>query len=91
MMKKSIIKIILLNTMLIMVTFMSTVAAAERVSLGFLYGISEQIELVDRTNGSINQVAPTCLDLTSKGNLKVTGEKESSDTLCLKAPGFIPL
>lgn len=53
---------------------MSTVSAVERVSLGFLYGISEQIELVDRTNGSINQVAPTCLDLTSNGNLKVTNE-----------------
>ena len=65
---------VILYTILIIVTFMSTASAAERVSLGFLYGVSDQIELVDRTNGAINQVAPTCLDLTSKGNLKVTKE-----------------
>lgn len=67
-------KNIVLFTILILITFMSVVSAAERVSLGFLYGVSDQIELVDRTNGSINQVAPTCLDLTSKGKLKVTKE-----------------
>jgi len=59
-------------TMLIVVTFAGTVLAADRVSLGFIYGTTENVELVDRTNGAINQVSPTCLDLTIKGNLMVT-------------------
>ena len=65
---------VVISTMLIMVIFMSVASAAERVSLGFLYGVSDRTELVDRTNGSINQVAPTCLDLTSKGNLDITSD-----------------
>lgn len=65
---------VILSTMLIMIIFMSVVSAADRVSLGFLYGISNPTELVDRTNGAMNQVAPTCLNLTTTGNLIVTSE-----------------
>ncbi len=45
----------------------------ERVSLGFLYGWTGNVDLIDRTKGGINQVSPTCLDLDNKGNLVVTG------------------
>lgn len=48
--------------------------AADRVSLGFLYGSSDQLELVARTNGAINQVSPTWFDLTSSGNLKLSSD-----------------
>ena len=62
-------------TMLIAILMISNIAyAADRVSLGFIYGASDGVELIDRTNGSINQVSPTCLDITSKGNLVVTSE-----------------
>lgn len=68
-MKKRSTSIIL---MLILIIFSSSVLAAERVSLGFIYGASDGINLVDRTNGAINQVSPTCLDLSQKGDLVVT-------------------
>lgn len=58
--------------MLILVIFSGITLAADRVSLGFIYEATDSIELVDRTNGSINQVSPTCLNLDSKGNLIVT-------------------
>ncbi|MBO5142588.1 MAG: hypothetical protein J6C46_06260 [Clostridia bacterium] len=62
-------------TMLIAILMISNIAyAADRVSLGFIYGASDGVELIDRTNGSINQVSPTCLDITSKGNLVVTSD-----------------
>lgn len=48
--------------------------AADRVSLGFLYGSSEQLELVERTNGAINQVSPTWFDLNSNGNLEISSD-----------------
>ncbi len=48
--------------------------AADRVSLGFLYGSSDQLKLVERTNGAINQVSPTWFDLTSSGNLKLSSD-----------------
>ncbi len=57
--------------MTMLCSFSFATEAEERVSLGFLYGWTD-IGLIDRTNGSVNQVSPTCLDLNSKGELVVT-------------------
>ena len=46
------------------------------MSLGFLYGSSESIELVKRTNGGINEVAPMYLNLTKNGNLSISNLDE---------------
>lgn len=59
--------------MLISLVFASSAFAEDRVSLGFLYGTTSDLSLIDRTNGSINQVSPTCFDLDNRGNLVVTG------------------
>lgn len=48
--------------------------ATDRVSLGFLYGSSDQFELVERTNGAINQVSPTWFDITANGKLKISSD-----------------
>ena len=63
---------ILVISMLIVLFVSSISFADDRVSLGFLYGWTGNIDLIDRTNGGINQVSPTCLDLTDAGNLLVT-------------------
>ena len=63
---------ILLSSMLISLIFTSSAFAEDRVSLGFLYGWSGNLDLVDRTKGGINQVSPTCLDLDNQGNLVIT-------------------
>lgn len=63
---------ILVISMLIVLSVLSISYADDRVSLGFLYGWTGNIDLIDRTNGGINQVSPTCLDLTDNGNLLVT-------------------
>lgn len=68
------IKNVIIISMLIVIIFSSVALAADRVSLGFIYGASDSIELVYRTNGAINQVSPTCLNLDSEGNLVVTSE-----------------
>ena len=47
--------------------------ATERVSLGFMYGEADE-ELVTRTNGAINQVSPSWLDISSRGNLIISSE-----------------
>ena len=59
-------------SMLIMIIFAGSVFAEDRVSLGYLYGSTDNIDLVDRTNGAINQIAPTCMDLDDRGNLDLT-------------------
>ena len=63
---------ILVISMLIVLSVLSTCYADDRVSLGFLYGSTSNIDLIDRTNGGLNQVSPTCLDLTDSGKLLVT-------------------
>ena len=63
---------ILVISMLIVLSVLSISYADDRVSLGFLYGWTGNVDLIDRTNGGINQVSPTCLDLTDDGNLFVT-------------------
>ena len=64
-------KLIVVPMLIFMI--ISTVSyAADRVSLGFLYGSDDQIELVERTNGAINQVSPTWFDISSKGNLVIS-------------------
>lgn len=65
-------KNLVMNMILIVIIFSSVTLAAERVSLGFIYNATDSIELVDRTDGAINQVSPTCLNIDSKGNLIVT-------------------
>lgn len=64
---------IIVITMLIVFVFASSAFAEDRVSLGFLYGTTSDLDLIDRTKGSINQVSPTCFDLDNRGNLYVTG------------------
>ncbi|MBO5180234.1 MAG: glycoside hydrolase [Clostridia bacterium] len=64
-------KLIVISMLIFMI--ISTVSyAADRVSLGFLYGSDDQAELVQRTNGAINQVSPTWFDISSKGNLVIS-------------------
>ena len=64
-------KLIVIYMLIFMI--ISTVSfAADRVSLGFLYGSSDQTELVQRTNGAINQVSPTWFDISAKGNLVIS-------------------
>ena len=60
--------------LLLIINSISFGVAVDRVSLGFIYGISDGKNLVDRTNGAINQVSPTCLNLDNNGNLVVTDE-----------------
>ena len=68
-------RIVFVSMLILVVLFSIAFAdnANERVSLGFLYGTTADLSLIDRTNGSINQVSPTCLDLNNKGELVVTG------------------
>ena len=50
----------------------STVFAAERLSLGYIYNASKShIEIVEATKGSINVVSPTCFDLQANGRLEI--------------------
>ncbi len=63
-------------SMLIMVVLFSNAFASnskERVCLGFLYGTTSDLSLIDRTNGSIKQVSPTCLELSNRGELGGAG------------------
>lgn len=63
-------------SILIVIIIPSSLFAKERVSLGFLYGSSDSIELVKRTNGGINEVAPMYLNLTKNGNLSISNLDE---------------
>lgn len=63
-----------LTLIFIIVISSGVLYAADRVSLGFLYGSSDQLELVERTNGAINQVSPTWFDITTNGNLKISSD-----------------
>lgn len=65
---------IIIIVILIVSVFYNVSLANERVSLGFIYAAKNSIELVNRTNGSINQVSPTCLNINSKGELVVTSD-----------------
>ena len=63
---------ILLISIILVIASCAVVYAEDRVSLGFLYGSTSDLNLIDRTNGGINQVSPTCFDLDNQGNLVVT-------------------
>ena len=68
-------KLIVMLILIFIIIMASTVLyAADRVSLGFLYGIDNQTHLVSRTNGAINQVSPTWFDISSKGDLLVSSD-----------------
>ena len=64
---------VLLITILLLIFSSNISLGAERVSLGFMYGEGD-IELVTRTNGAINQVSPSYLDISSRGNLVISSE-----------------
>ena len=66
-------KILLISIILLLIASCAVVYAEDRVSLGFLYGSTSDLSLIDRTKGGINQVSPTCFDLDNQGNLVVTG------------------
>lgn len=54
--------------------FTSTVFAAERLSLGYIYSASKShSEIIEFTNNSINVVSPTCFDITTNGRLDING------------------
>ena len=54
--------------------FTSTVFAAERLSLGYIYSASKShSEIIEFTNNSINVVSPTCFDMTTNGRLDING------------------
>lgn len=65
-------KKVLFSIMLIAITISGTVFGAERTNLSFIYGVSNPAKLVDRTNGSVNEVAPTYFDIDNSGNLQVS-------------------
>lgn len=60
-------------TILILFILPNMLLAAERTSLGFLYNSSDSTNLVRRTNGSINEVAPNYFDISKNGNLIISG------------------
>ncbi|MBQ9267333.1 MAG: hypothetical protein IJ217_03540 [Clostridia bacterium] len=75
-------------TMLILFAMPSFLFAGERVSLGFLYGASDSVNLVRRTNGSINEVAPTYFDLNKKGNLVISSAYDEKFVAEMKNDGI---
>ncbi len=82
-------KKLIIIPILIIVLIITTVSyAADRVSLGFLYGADDQLELVTRTNGAINQVSPTWFDISSKGNLVISDELDENFIKEMKAQGI---
>lgn len=59
---------------IVMSFFTSTVFAAERLSLGYIYSASKShSEIIEFTNNSINVVSPTCFDMTTNGRLDING------------------
>lgn len=82
-------KNLVMNIMLIVIIFSSVTLAAERVSLGFIYNATDSIELVNRTDGAINQVSPTCLNIDSKGNLIVTKDLTHEFVQEMKSRGIL--
>ncbi len=63
--------LILIAVMFSMLAVMcTTVAAQERLSLGYTYGSSKPyIEIIEQTKNSINVVAPTCFNINMSGKL----------------------
>lgn len=69
-MKKLFVSILVLN--LILVPTMVSAMSGDRVSLGYIYNLSSShTEIVNASNGNINTVSPTCLDLSNDGHLVV--------------------
>ena len=66
-------KVMLMIMLIVLTIYSSLVYATDRVSLGFIYSIGNQTDLVERTNGSINQVSPVWFNITSNGNLTLNG------------------
>ncbi|MBQ8299809.1 MAG: hypothetical protein IJX99_08175 [Clostridia bacterium] len=59
---------------IVMSFFTSTVFAAERLSLGYIYSASKShSEIIEFTNNSVNVVSPTCFDITTRGRLDING------------------
>jgi len=65
-------------TFLILIILTNACLARDRVSLGFLQGTWDGIELVSRTGGAINQVAPCWFLISSTGNLYLTDDMSHS-------------
>ncbi len=66
-----------------------SVMAADRVSLGFIYDAKDPVALVERTKGAINQVAPTCLNLTKDGNLDFSYEVTKEFVATMHEKGIV--
>lgn len=68
--KKNLCKIVLIQILVIVLTFTST-SKALRFNMSFLYGNYDYVNLVTRTKNSLNEVSPSYFDLYDSGNLKL--------------------
>lgn len=68
--KKKLLKLILVNVLLVVLVFTSSVKAT-RFNMSYLYGNYNYSDLVTRTGNSLNEVSPSYFDLYASGNLKL--------------------
>ena len=69
-MKKCAVSILMVILML--VPTMVLAMSGDRVSLGYIYNLSgSHTKIVNSSNGNINVVSPTCLDLSNDGHLVI--------------------
>lgn len=68
--KKNLCKIVLIQILVIVLTFTSK-SRALRFNMSFLYGNYDYVDLVTRTGNSLNEVSPSYFDLYNSGNLKL--------------------
>lgn len=69
-MKRIVVSIFILIFVLIPTLALATIE--DRVSLGYIYNLSgSHTEIVNSSNGNINTVSPTCLDLSLSGHLVI--------------------
>ena len=72
--KKKLLKLILVNVLLVVLVFTSSVKAT-RFNMSYLYGNYNYSDLVTRTGNSLQEVSPSYFDLYASGNLKLNTEK----------------
>lgn len=74
--------------LILILLFSSVCFARERVSLGFIYSASNEVELVTRTNGAINQISPMYFDISANGNLIVSSAVDKEFILNMNEMGI---
>lgn len=69
-MKRFVVSIIIL--IFVVIPTLALAVSNDRVSLGYIYNLSKShTEIVNSSNGNVNTVSPTCLDLNNNGHLVV--------------------